>query len=104
MEFMLENFFENEKHAGGRNIAIKLLTGGHCIVAGDSCIWNGGVGNFIYTSDVENAVGCLLYNFDLEAFLKSDWFEVKLSNRLEVLNKRREVIEATVSQLLDLQI
>lgn len=73
-DFILQNFFKNESFAGWKNIANNLLDNGSCVVAGDSCIWSGGIGNFIKTSNADNFVGCLLYEFDLEYFLSSSWF------------------------------
>lgn len=64
LDFLLE-FFKNETHAGWAGIATKLLENGFCIVAGEGCIWNGGIGSFIDTSPALNAVGCTLYEFDL---------------------------------------
>ena len=46
INFLLK-FFENKEYSGWKNIATKLIETGSCIVAGDKCIWNGGIGNFI---------------------------------------------------------
>ncbi len=74
-EFLLEYFFENEKYAGWKGIATKLIETGKCIVAGSECIWKGGVGNFIKTSEAEGTVGCCLYTFDLAYFMSSAWYK-----------------------------
>ena len=90
--FLLENFFKNEKYAGWKNIATKLLETGKCIVAGKECIWNGGIGNFIKTEEAKDAVDCTLYEFDLEYFLTSDWYrEIKIEYAYILASKKREV-------------
>lgn len=76
--FLLNYFFENDKYPGWKSIATTLLETGKCIVAGETCIWRGGIGNFIKTSPAKGTVGCSLYKFDLEYFLTSVWYkEVK---------------------------
>jgi hypothetical protein len=74
-EYLLEAFFKHGSHVNWRNIATKLLEDGSCIVPGDKCIWSGGIGNFIKTTTPENAIGCLLYEFDLRDFLHSEFFK-----------------------------
>ena len=70
-KFLL-TFFKDETYPGWDNIANALLDTGGCIVAGKECIWKGGIGNFIKTSEAKNTVGCLLYKFDLSYFLSSE--------------------------------
>lgn len=60
-EFLLEYFFKNESCPGWRDIAIKLLNTGQCIVPGKDKLWQGGIGNFIKTSIEPDMIGCLLY-------------------------------------------
>lgn len=74
-EFILETFFKNEKYAGWRNVAEKLLEKGECIVAGKTRIWIGGIENFIEMEDAKDAIDCSLYKFDLEYFLTSQWYK-----------------------------
>ena len=50
-KFLLSTFFESDKYPGSRSIGDKLLTNGKVIVAGDRCIWIGGIGNFIQTKE-----------------------------------------------------
>lgn len=73
--FLLDYFFKNEEYAGWKNIALALLVDGQCVVAGGSCIWTGGIGNFIKTEEAEDFIGCVKYIFDLETFLTSEWFK-----------------------------
>ena len=67
-----------------------LLDNGSCVVAGDivSGWW---YWKFYKTSNADNLVGCLLYEFDLENFLSSSWFNqiIKpyISNLLEEKTK-----------------
>lgn len=73
--FLLEHFFKNEKYAGWKGIATKLLENGSCTVAGKDCIWIGGIGNFIKTREAEDAIDCTLYEFNLKDFLSSEWYK-----------------------------
>jgi hypothetical protein len=74
-EFILKHFFINEKYPGWKSIATALLEKGNCIVAGEKCIWIGGIGNFVKTKVHEEAIGCLLYTFNLNEFLSSKWYK-----------------------------
>lgn len=90
----LLGFFENKEFPGWKTIATSLIEHGNTIVAGDECIWKGGIGNFIQTEPAQNAFGCLLYKFDKESFYKSVYYQEILSHNLKVLsNKKREIIE-----------
>ena len=71
----LLSFFETDKYAGWKNIATKLIENGKCIVAGTECIWKGGIGNFIKTSNADDLVDCLVYDFDLKVFMTS-WYYI----------------------------
>ena len=76
VEFLLEYFFKNERYAGWRGIATKLIENGKCIVAGDECIWKGGIGNFVKTNETSLAEGCLEYTFDVISFVENSlWFK-----------------------------
>lgn len=72
--FILVNFFKKEEGIAWRIIACNLLEYGRAIYAGEKCVWDGGIGNFIRTEKAEGYHGCLLYSFDLESFLKSEYF------------------------------
>ena len=63
-----------------------MLTKGECVVAGEECIWKGGVGNFIKTSVAEGFFGCARYEFDLTTFLASNWVGEVLDREIEYLN------------------
>jgi hypothetical protein len=101
-EFLLKYFFKNEKYAGWRHIAEKLLDTGKCIVAGRDCIWHGGIGNFIHTEPAKNAIDCLEYTFNLEYFLDSEWYkEISNGYIAELASKKRE-IEEEYEQIINL--
>lgn len=103
-EFLLEYFFKNEKYAGWRNIAIKLIEGGECIVAGDECIWRGGVGNFINVVSADNLFNCSKYSFDLEYFLTSNWFKEIHNQYISILSAEKRDIEQRYEEICDLYI
>ena len=88
-EFLLNQFFKNEKYAGWKNIAIELLENGQCIVAGEQSIWIGGIGNFIKTEKAKGAVDCTLYKFDLAYFLTSEWFKNIKEQYVSILADRK---------------
>lgn len=93
IDFLL-TFFKDERFPGWKNIATNLIEKGEAIVAGDNCIWHGGIGNFIKTESAEGFYGCLKYKFDLEYFLGSAWFAERLNYKIaEVASKKREVDE-----------
>jgi hypothetical protein len=96
INFLLEYFFENEKYAGWKNIATELLKNGSCIVAGTECIWIGGIGNFIKTEKAEKYIGCILYTFDLEYFLSSEYYkEISnnyILNNVEIIKEKGQII------------
>jgi hypothetical protein len=100
-QFLL-TFFTNEEFAGYRNIAEKLLNTGQCIVAGKECIWKGGIGNFIKTSNAEEAVDCLLYEFDLEYFLSSEWYKERRLNILSMLSNEIKEVQTRFEDISEL--
>jgi hypothetical protein len=102
MDFIVDNFFESKQHAGSREIAIRLIDQGKCIVAGDKCIWQGGVGNFIKTNPEPRAFGCCEYSFDLEKFLESAFFTEFHNVRLINLEKELKTLEKKLEELRDL--
>lgn len=103
-DFLLEHFFKNEKFAGWRGIAEKLLDTGKCIVAGDRCIWIGGVGNYITTKDAENAYNCLEYTFNLEGLLSSEWYKQIHSDFLDALQCKINSLQSNFDSVLLLEI
>lgn len=101
-EFILEHFFRKEEIPGWRNIATKLLDNGECIVAGDGCIWNGGIGNFINLEKAQNAVDCTLYKFDLELLLSSLWFKEYHESYAKVLYEKKIQAEEEYEEIKNL--
>lgn len=102
INFLLEYFFKVEEFIGWKGIATKLINTGSCIVAGKERIWIGGIGNFIKTKDAENAIDCLLYEFNLEYFLSSNWYKRISESYISILSDRKKQIEAEYSDILDL--
>ena len=101
-DFIVEMFFKNEKFAVAKNVAEKLLEKGECIVAGEDCIWRGGIGNFIKTTKADDVFGCLKYSFNLEQFLSSDFFKLyaeKEKENLHLVIKASEQKYAEISEL-----
>jgi len=85
IEFIKKYFFKNEEYAGWDNIATRLLQEGSCIVAGNSKLWHGGVGNYIKCAPAENAIGCSLLTFDKDSFLQSVWFKEQANSHIKAL-------------------
>jgi hypothetical protein len=98
-DFILENFFKEDGWAGWRHIATHLLTNGNCIVAGESCIWVGGIGNFIKVAPADNAVGCSLYTFDLDLFLTSEWYKQVANQYFSILANKKAEIEQEYNEI-----
>lgn len=86
--FLLNNFFKNEQYAGWKNIATTLIEKGKCVVAGDRCIWLGGIGNFINTSNADGYFDCLLYEFNLDYFMTSEYYKEIHAAILEELSDK----------------
>ena len=98
IDFIIKNFFEINtntiKFPGWYSIAKTLLEKGNCIVAGDTKIWLGGIGNFIKTKEAPNAINCLLYEFDLDSFLRSIWFTEVYTNYIQkILEEKNRIID-----------
>jgi hypothetical protein len=92
-EFIVNNFFYHNL-VDGWKVAMRLLTDGTCIVAGTSPLWVGGIGNFVKAEISEEAIGCLYYTFDLEAFLNSDWYrEIHAQLLNDAAKKMRSAVE-----------
>lgn len=102
INFLLEYFFKTEKFAGWKSIATKLLNTGNCIVAGKKPIWIGGIGNFIKTKEAENAIDCLLYEFDLEYFLSSEWYKEISIQYIAILASKKRQIETEYNDICEL--
>lgn len=100
-DFIL-SLFRDEKYAGWKGIAEKLLDNGRCIVAGTDCIWHGGIGNFIETSEAEDAIDCLLYEFDFKKFLKSKYYQEYKEPFLTNLGVEKEAIIQQYDELREL--
>lgn len=92
-------FFLDGKYAGSENIGRKLLETGVCIVAGEECIWKGGIGNFIKTKKAENLVGCLEYTFDVEYFLTSEWCKEYLKDYTSDILKRIDELTLKINNV-----
>lgn len=101
-EFLLDYFFKDERFAGWKNIATKLLEKGRCIVAGTDCIWNGGIGNFIKLSLAENTYGCLLYEFDLDNFLSSKFYKEISGEYIDILAGEKRVSDQKLEEIINL--
>jgi hypothetical protein len=102
-EYLLLHFFKNDEYAGWEGIARKLLDTGKCIVAGKECIWVGGIGNFIKTSEAEDAIDCLLYNFDFNALISSKWFKEHTIEYTDELDRKISALKAEYYETLDIE-
>lgn len=92
VNFLLENFFKNERYPGWKNIADKLIRDGQCIIAGTDKLWYGGVGNFIDIKEAPGTVGCSLLTFKKDVFLKSiNFTDYKKAYLLDLSNKITEM-------------
>ena len=100
--FFLEYFFKNENFPGWKNIAIELLDKGYCVVAGQECIWKGGIGNFIKTQNDTSFINCLLYEFDLKNFISSLWYRETVSMHQSLLFSEKKEIEIKYKQTSEL--
>ena len=106
IEFLYAKFFAHRDPQwdipGAKSIAEALLVTGSCIVAGDSKIWIGGVGNFISKSPAPNAVGCSLLTFDYPSFLKSPWVGEVIRQDLEMRRVKLEELNNEFSAIFEL--
>jgi hypothetical protein len=103
-DFLLNHFFKNDSYPGWKNIATCLLEEGKCIVPGENCIWNGGIGNFITISPTKLAVGCVLYTFDLKTLLTTDWFKDIYEQYVSSLLDRKKQIEIEYNEIYGLKL
>lgn len=100
-KFILSTFFESDKYPGSRSIGEALITNGKVIVAGDKCIWIGGIGNFIQTKETTEAIGCIEYNFDLDTFLSSNWFKEMKDLHIKELSEEVDVLKSKLKDKED---
>ena len=70
--------------AGSHNIAESLLKNGEVITTVER-LWNGGVGNFIYSYPAEGTVGCYKMVLD-KSFFSSLFFREFLENQIAEKN------------------
>lgn len=84
---LLLPLFENFKYPGWKSIATELLNQGECIVAGDNCIWIGGVGNFIKLESNTNFIDCNNYVLDYDSFIKSKWVKEYIENKQQLIHE-----------------
>lgn len=102
-EFFLEFFkLDEDRTPGWKNIATKLLEKGSCIVAGDSCLWKGGIGNFIKTENTDEAVGCLVYKFDIENFMQTSWYIDTRNSFLDMMDHDLRKLESKRNEIAKL--
>lgn len=101
--FIVKEFFKSDL-PGGVSIAHKLLEKGECIVAGNSCIWNGGIGNFIKTEKTPDSFDCLTYKFDLDEFLKSSFFQEYYAFQLLQKGKELKIIQDEYLEIRDISL
>lgn len=108
-KFLLKIFEINtdtNKLPGWKGIAENLINHGGCIVAGEKSIWHGGIGNFINTSHAEGTIGCLMYKFDANYFMTSEWYKELLQVHKQALKleieKQQAILTELTQELLDL--
>lgn len=99
INFLLDIFFANPKYPGWKSIATSLITKGKCTVAGDRCIWIGGVGNFITTNTAPDLFSCLEYTFNLSYFLSSEYYKSVKESYMENLKEDMDNIIAKHNEI-----
>lgn len=99
LDFLL-TFFESNQWAGWKTVATCLLKEGRCIVAGNKPMWKGGIGNFITIERAPDLYDCLLYKFDLNNFLDSEWFKSYQEEQLVIIKEKKDAIETQYSQII----
>jgi hypothetical protein len=105
LDFLRTFFYENNSnYAGWINLADALLKHGKCIVAGNNCIWVGGIGNFITTKPAENAVDCIEYTFNYEEFTKSELYLSALREHIMRISESKKAIEQQYSEISNLHL
>ena len=101
-EYIINKFFKKYSSKISEEVANKLLDKGRCIVPGDGYICGGGIGNFIDSSELNDAVGCSLLTLDLKNFLKSELFEYVRSSTVKELLAEIETLSKKHSELMAL--
>lgn len=101
-EYLLEFFNINQGYPGWKSIAEKLLNTGKCIVAGEDCIWKGGIGNFIKVEPEKNSFKCSVYTFCLDDFLSSEWFKQAKEFEILTLAARIEIHRSKLDDISNL--
>lgn len=104
--FILNFFFPSVEYAGWRSIGEKLLDTGKCIVAGETSIYRGGIGNFISVEPAEGTVGCSLYTFDVDNFLLSQLYiqtkDAYVEESLSELEFKKGKLEEEIKMLKEI--
>lgn len=95
----IKQLFKNEDYAGWKNIAESLINKGFAIVAGTTCIWYGGIGNFIKTEEAPEYVDCLKYTFDVEEFISSEYFKDIRDNYLKIRIAERDLLNKEIYEI-----
>jgi len=103
-DYIINNFFDDSLYPGAISIGNKLLLSGECVVAGEKCIWEGEISNFIKTEKAEGFFGCLLYKFDIETFLSSTFFKEHTKEIYNALKKESLLIADNMEMLINLYI
>ena len=96
INFLQETFFLQPEFPGSREVSLKLLSEGKCIVASEQRLWFGGVGNFIKRTPAEGSVGCSMLTLDISEFLA--WAEKTLMRYYaQAESDLRDMAEKTAS-------
>lgn len=102
--FIADIFFKvGHKNNNHKQIAYKLLEQGSCYVGGYNPIWRGGIGNFIETERVDNAVDCLLYKFDIDNFLSSLFYKENHVFYIAKLLGVKNELDQKINEISDLK-
>ncbi len=101
-DFLLNIFFVHEHYSGWKGIAEKLLDKGKCVVAGDRCIWSGGIGNFIKTKEHADYFGCLEYTFDIKIFLGSQFYTFVYNEYMKEQEAELDALEKKYDEMKQL--
>lgn len=95
--WLIETFFKNEKYAGWRKIAEKLIDEGSCITTTQGYdIWVGGIGNFIKDEPFEGGVDLIRLTFNVKEFASKD-----NSFFMEYYNREIDVAKQKLQDAMD---
>lgn len=103
LEYFSHNLVDGVSLVSALRIGQTLIEKGKCLVAGDECIWRGGIGNFVICNKAEDAVGVLEYTFDLGTFLSSVWFRENTQHAIDGLNGKLKVMTLELNELVELR-